>query len=394
MENELNRHLTDQEFFVFLKFRDCFLSENSKKEPFNLKDLDLGYDIDFDLFNKLMTVYDAWLSKILVGIEKPYDFDSIIKKLHTEAESDTNYDVNVYKEVIAKIENQEKITLNEVGIISWIWVEVYRHVEFSPADYKLTKKQKVEITQKIDSYLEMLRNDQLSIYKQNFYRFDIQKKMLIDLIEENDMITKYGNSFILREKVNQNMLYFKDHSFAPIQTAYALEDLGYLKVQNVWSTQRHKSTSRFNNNDVEIYFLHLNIEITDLFLSELNQEYRKKNPDNKIASFNKESGILKLANEEIFLMKGTKKTDATRLVETLLTMDKNEYEDGWMEKSEILSDWGYNLEDQEGVAKNKVYQAKLAVNNAVEKATQINDFILGGTIRFRINPRYIDEDVW
>lgn len=393
MENQPHRHLTDQEFFVFLKFRDYFILGGSKKESFKLKDLDLGYDIDFDLFNRLMTAFGTWLSKVLVKIEKPHDPDSIKGELDMYAEKDTDFDADSCKKIIAKIENQEKITFNEVGIISWIWPGVYQNVEFTPTLYSLTKQQKAKITQKVGSYLEMLRNDQLSIYRQNFYRFDIQKKMLIDLIEENDMITKYGNSFILRAKVNQNMLYFKDHSFAPVQTAYALEDLGYLKVQNVWSTQRRKSTSRFNNNDVEVYFLHLNIEITDLFLLELNQEYKKKNPENKIEGFNVKTGVLKFANKEIPLIKGTKKTDAAKLVETLITIDHEEYEDGWMEKNEVLAEWGFNRDDQEAAAKNKVYFAKIAANDAVEKATQIKDFIQGGTVRFRINPRYADKDV-
>ena len=386
MENKPKKHLTDQEFFTFLKFRDFLLPEDESKESFRIEDLCLG-DKDQDIHNNLDVGYGDWLGKILIRINKPKDFDSIIEELHIQAEDDTNHSTSTYKKVIKKLQNQDWITFNEVGIISWIWFGVYERVEFHPTKYKLTQKQKAEITQKVDSYLEMFRNDQLSIQEQNYYRFDIQKKLLLNLIEENDMITKYGNNFILCEKVNREMLYSKDKPFALVQTVYALEDLGYLKVHNVWNTKSFART-------VDAYFLHLNIEITDLFLSELNQEYKKKNPNNKIEGFNEESGILKFANKEIFLMKGTKKNDATRLADTLLTMDKEEYEDGWMEKSEILTNWGFNLEDQEGVAKNKVYQAKLTVNNEVEKATQINDFILGSTIHFKINPRYIDEDVW
>lgn len=62
----------------------------------------------------------------------------------------------------------------------------------------------------------------------------------------------------------------------------------------------------------------------------------------------------------------------------------------WFE-DEILTDWGYTDDEQKKLPKNRVYQAALAVNDAVAKATKIKDFIEHNTEKFRINPKYLNS---
>ena len=68
-------------------------------------------------------------------------------------------------------------------------------------------------------------------------------------------------------------------------------------------------------------------------------------------------------------------------------------DDEWMERGEILEDWGLTKDDRQRASKNKVYYAKSKINDEVDRITGIDDFIEGSTMKFRINPRYKNPDL-
>jgi len=105
--------------------------------------------------------------------------------------------------------------------------------------------------------------------------------------------------------------------------------------------------------------------------------------------YDEKHNLLRFAGQDIELSKKGKETDAVLLMKTLLKEETSE----WKHNDEILTDWGYNDDDQKDVPKNKVYFAGQKINNAIALKTQIDDFIECNTSKARINPKYrkVDE---
>ncbi len=241
--------------------------------------------------------------------------------------------------------------------------------------------------------MDKLINDKLALSKKNYYKFEAQKRVLIKLIEDDKKIALYGNNFIIKERVDWDGVLVKIPDFCLIQTAYALQKLGYLQVLGVWqSTEYSKKAFDSNNPDYDkepIEYLNVNLVLEEIFIDEINNQYKKNNPKNVIEGFDEERGVLKFAGQEIELSKKGKETDAVLLMQTLLKEQTTE----WKYNDEILADWGYHDEDRKKVPKNKVYFAGQKINNAVALKTQLEDFIECNTSKARINPKYrkIDE---
>lgn len=389
MEEQKPKFLDEGVFFLRTKFRDLMLGT----DDFGLVDLALSQHKDsyFDEIDLLTKCYDDWLYSILVEIEKPQNFDNdILSEIQKNAETDKNRPKAEYTKIISKLTNDKRLTIAEVFSLSWIWRgDTYRAIRFTPTDYKLTNEQKSEIQKKTSEYLNLFENDALRVDKRNYYRFEMQKKVFIERIENQNMIAKHGNNFILSESVNSSNLSKKDPNFLLLQTAYAMQDIGYLTVHNAWRDGASNSlyADMLGNGD---YVLHVNIEINDNLLALLKQEYQKQNPKNLVERYDASKGILKFAGQEIQLGKKGKETDAMRLMETLAKIDPDE----WIERGEVYMEWGLTKDDQDQMAKNKVYYAKQTINEAVARKTKIEDFIEGATLKWRINPLYqkrVDE---
>ena len=376
MEKNETKHLTDEEFFTFIRFRDLMLRDGY----FSIGDLSINSDSD-NVYNRLNGAYGDWLDALVLNVPKGETFSANLEELKEKAKENFPFhDDSDFLPILDKLEKTDWITFEELGIASWLWYELYELVEFQTPEYNLSNEQIKELKAKVSDYLELFRNDELKTQKLNFYRFEIQKKLLIDWVENNDMVSKYGNSFIVSIKSDRQGVLKGQQDFAIIQTAYALEEMDYLTVNNVWLSRQDNKIDIDNDR----YILNLNIDLHEQFLRELNEEYQEKNPTIHVESYDAKKGLLKFAGKEIFLIKGSKKTDAARLVETLITADTEE----WLERGEVFADWGMTKEDRELAAKNKIYFAKNSANDAVAKLTGIDDFIEGATKRFRINPRY------
>lgn len=369
------KHLKDEEFYTFVKFRDLLLRHGH----FSLNDISLDKNVE-NIYNRICNAYSEWLEDLPVRITKGQTFDDNLEELREKAKDDIMHNEAEHLSILDKIEKTEWITFGELGVISWIWYEVYELAEFQTPEYKLSDEQKQELTTKISSYLELFRNDELKTGKINFYRFDLQKKMLINWVEENKMVSKYGTNFVISVEADYDGSIKGHHEFSIVQTAYALEEMDYLTVNEVWFAREYFG----NDHEKSKYFLYLNVDLKEQFLKELNKDYQKKNPTITIESYDNNSGLLKFAGKEVFFIKGSKKTDAARLMETLLSADVEE----WLERGEVFADWGMTKDDREQAAKNKIYFAKNAINDAVAKVTSVDDFVEGATKRFRINPRY------
>lgn len=376
MEKSKAKHLTDEEFYTFVKFRDLMLQDGY----FGLGRLSINGSVD-NIYKRISEAYGDWINDLPVNIPKGETFLADLEELRDKAkENNFFHDEKDFVPILDKMEKTEWITFAELGVIFWIWTDVFELIEFQTPEYKLTDEQKKELQNKVSNYLELFRNDELKTEKINFYRFDLQKKLLINWVEDNEMIAKYGTSFIISEKADRNGILRSHNGFSLIQIAYALEEMSYLTINDVWLSGDSTELDLDDNK----YLLNINLDLKDQFLKELNKDYQNKNPTVTVDGYESRSGLLKFAGKEVFLIKGSKKTDGARLMETLLTADGEE----WLERGDVFADWGMTKDDREQAAKNKIYFAKNAINDAVVKATGINDFIEGTTKRFRINPRY------
>ena len=199
----------------------------------------------------------------------------------------------------------------------------------------------------MDKYLDNFINNRLAVAKKNYYAFETQKKALITLIEEDKKIALYGNSFIVREKIDGKCIYEKMSDFCLLQTVYALQKLGYLKIVGMWEDVKHKDNAGYY--DKSTRYINVNLVLDKTFIDEINNKYKKDNPKNVFEKFDPKKGTLKFAGKEIDLAKKGKETDAVLLMKTLLKSKNDE----WVHNDEILSDWGYNDDDQKDTPKKK-----------------------------------------
>ena len=373
--------LTDQEFYTFIKFFDFVIEKkelDDDKEYFDLDDLEIGEEEEGTLFNRIFM--SGQVLEISVDIEKGYDFDNQLKKAEIEAGKKPEKEKNKLVKILKDIKSGKKIKISDIGAVSWVWYEIYKHIRFTPSEYEIPKKIEAIFRKEIDKYLDNFINDRLAIRKHNYYRFEAQKKALIKLIEEDAKIRLYGNSFIISEKIDLHCILDRLPDFCIIHTVYALQKLGYLKVIDVWEELKYPKDTfdreKLNYNKEPRHFVNVSITLEENFINEINDKYKKDNPKNIFEKFDKKRGVLYF-------------TDAVLLLETLL----KEKTTDWKHNDEILLDWGYENEAQKKLPKNKIYFAGQKINNAVALKTQIEDFVECNTSKARINPKYrkIDE---
>lgn len=387
------KHLTDQEFYTLIKFFDLVIEKKGldDEDDFSLSHFGLGSEENGTIFNNLLP--SIQLLEITVDIETGYKFDDQVKNAKEETKEKPEKEQKELQKIIRKIQSGKKVKIDEIAKVSWIWYEVYDYIRFTPSEYKIPTEIEKIFRAEIDKYLDKLINDKLVISKRNYYKFEAQKKVLIKLIEDGKKIALYGNNFIIKERVDWDGVLVKIPDFCLIQTAYALQKLGYLQVLGVWQNSEYpKKAFDSNSPDYDkepVKYLNVNLVLEDIFIDEINSQYKKENPKNVFEKFDAKRGVLNFAGQEIELSKKGKETDAVLLMKTLLKEETNE----WKHNDEILTDWGYNDDDQKDVPKNKVYFAGQKINNAVALKTKIEDFVECNTSKARINPKYrkVDE---
>lgn len=100
--------------------------------------------------------------------------------------------------------------------------------------------------------------------------------------------------------------------------------------------------------------------------------------------FDFDRGILHFAGVKIAITVSAKESYGKQLLGTL-----QKEPDQWWFEDQILGDWGYSDEEQKRLSKNRIYFVARQINQAVERKTQISDFLEYTTEKFRINPTYL-----
>jgi hypothetical protein len=387
------KHLTDQEFFTHIKLNNLIFkhdtpeAEDDDKDTFRLTHLKMGNDESYKVFNRIFM--GSQVLGLTVRINKGYQFDENLKEAKVETEKKASKEKEALLKTLEKIGKGEPIGIEEAADVTWVWTDgLYDHMVFTISEYKIPKEIETMFTMETNKYLDNYINDKLAISTKNYFKFEAQKKSLIKLIEEGQKISLYGNNFIISEKLNSDSTLERAPEFSIVQTVYALQKLGYLKVVNIWGSTKYPKGNNSYSSDPARY-IDINLALEDDFIREINDSYKKTNPQNIVEKFDSKKGVLKLAGQDIELSKKGKETDAVLLMTTLLKAKGDE----WKHNDEILTDWGYNDDDQKDVAKNKVYYAGQKINNAVALKTKIDDFIECNTSKARINPKYrkVDE---
>ena len=237
-------------------------------------------------------------------------------------------------------------------------------VIYFPFNY--STKELATIYNYINAYIDEFVNHELIVSRSSLLVFEKQKEWLIKTIQKMEAIEKFWNNFIISKKS------YEDKEVLFFHTLYALEKLGYIEVISLWSTR--------NSNNEKIY--HSNIIVNESFVGEINQEFKKTNPEKYLEKFDSKTGILTFGGKKIELSKNGKETDPVLLMKTLIK--KEEWE--WVHNDEIFEDWG--IREDEQVSKNKIYFALQKINTTMGLVAQIDDFIEWGTKKARINPKY------
>lgn len=112
-------------------------------------------------------------------------------------------------------------------------------MRFTPSEYEIPQEIKDTLDLEINKYLDNFINNKLFIARKNYYKFETQKRVLIKIIEEGRKIALYGNNFIIEEKIDEDCISKKSPDFCLIQTVFALQKLGYLKVMDMWQDLRY-----------------------------------------------------------------------------------------------------------------------------------------------------------
>lgn len=383
------KHLTDQEFFTYIRFFDFIIERKNisdyKGGAFKLHHIGLGwYDIS-TIFAKINLT--AQVLGTFVEVEKGDKFDQEIKEAQENTAKKPIKEKRRLQKILASVADGNKITIEDVAALSWVWIEIYYRIIFTPSEYKFPENIEKMMRMEMDKYLDNFINNKLLLSKKNYFRFELQKEALSKLLEENDKIRVYGSNFIIKEIIDNYGVLKRLPDFCIIHTVYAMQKLGYLKVLDVWEEHEKKDIlSSFSGE--EVGYINVNIALEEAFIDEITTRYKKKNPSVIFESFDKETGICKFAGEEIRLSRRGNQTDSVLLLTSLLKSDPTE----WKHTDEILPDWGYHEDDLKSMPKNKVYHAALKINQLVALQTQIDDFIDCTTTKVRINPKYIKVD--
>lgn len=233
-----------------------------------------------------------------------------------------------------------------------------------------TKKQYDLLRSFLNAYIQNFVDGQLSIVDRNAMIFEKQKDHFFALINKTKMYEKYGKSFIFKHTADA-----KDDFFF-VHTLLALEAMGYIQINRLTFT---------NNFVLDETEYEANIVLSDDFINEMNQKYKKENPNNVYESYDTEKCALTFLGKKIEISK-TKSSDPARLMSVLAKNPEKKWS-----KDEIYDDLSYSLEEQKDLPSQKMYQAALKINDMVNKKTQIEDFLIFSTKFAQINPKYIAE---
>lgn len=244
--NSPEKHLTDQEFFTHIKFFEYVLNKKElpgDEENFKLTDLGIGSEGRKEqggaIFNRIFM--SAQILETPLAIDTSgYKFNEELKEAVEEVKKKSEKEQAKLLKILDGIKKGQKTKIEDIGAASWPWYELYNHIRFVPAWYKVPKEIEAIFRDEVEKYLDNFINDKLVINKKNYYKFEAQKRALIMLIEEGEKIKLYGNNFILTEKMDGQGVLNKMPDFCIVQTAYALQKLGYLKVLDVWGTRTYK----------------------------------------------------------------------------------------------------------------------------------------------------------
>jgi len=146
---DLNNHLTDQEFFTYVKFFDMVICKNNlDTEPrdgrVSVYELSIGDDEPYHRFSRLYQFVKY--KDILVEVSggkfgnlpqsiNAYNPDKNDSNKPTKLEIKTLYEI---------IEHGEQIKFTETGQLSWAWFDVYNNTRFLPHEYKISDKIKMQ----------------------------------------------------------------------------------------------------------------------------------------------------------------------------------------------------------------------------------------------------------
>lgn len=212
----------------------------------------------------------------------------------------------------------------------------------------------------------------------------VQLKCAYDAVMENvsfwkitEMNSQYRNLFKVEDVID---------------IGYMAEDLQYLMGQTRDDSPRKYRASHLTSSPLDrlnvVAFKSITQTVHNLLMQTVEFDTVEERAKPVFEKFDAKKGILKFAGQEIELAKKGRETDAVLLMKTILKAKNND----WKHNDEILSDWGYNDEDQKSISKNKVYFAGRQINNAIARKTQISDFVDCNTSKARINPKYKKVD--
>jgi len=290
---------------------------------------------------------------------------------HIETEKQIKADYPADKEILASFRRIRKwsFTIDDV-IDTYGYLSSYDRVIYFPFDYPQDELEKIYAY--LNKYIDEFINHELIVSTTSVLVFEKQKEWLVKTFKDMQAIEKFGNNFIVTKKG------YSDKEVLFFHTLYALEKLEYIEVINIWFTSGVDSNKTY----------HANILVNEIFIKEINQDFKKENPEKVIEKFDSKTGILSFGGKKIELSKKGKETDAVLLMNTLLKEEEWE----WVHNDEILEDWWYSLEEQGKTPKNKVYFALQKINKTMELEAQIENFIEWGTTKARINPKYRQID--
>jgi hypothetical protein len=327
IDNLQDKWLSSEDLFLYIKFfnflfgydviDDSFVDKPG--DPFTIRSLkgesmfdgELSIWDIFTIYNQMVSV--GYLSGLKIQI-KLNDFERFkIRERIKEWEDKERKQVLL---LMTKIKDGEFLTLNEGDYLSGIDFAILDHIRFIP--FKPGESDiEVMFRNAIDSYLDKFLNNNLMIGDCNYYKFEKQKSLLIEIIKGlNFTHEDYGNTFIIVRRVGEYWNDYEFPSFSVLHTLYALEKEEYLKVLSVY---RSIDFIRDKNNvllDTQIY-INVRVSFNELFIQEIGGNSYKD--DDKVRGldaqintseqtwfFNNDTALLEIGGLEISFLSAPK----------------------------------------------------------------------------------------
>ncbi len=160
MIEDLSKHLTDQEFFTYVKFFDMVVSKNNLADEdlneINVYKFSIGEDESYRRFRRLFNFIKYQDLPVKISDSRYNKLEEMIGsyangKDAKEPGKPSKEDLAAISE---KIKNGKPVKFSETGMLSWAWFEVYDSTHFLPHQYKISDETKSEVKKNIDAYLE------------------------------------------------------------------------------------------------------------------------------------------------------------------------------------------------------------------------------------------------